>query len=89
MKVYLVQHGESKSETEDPERPLTEKGKEVVGSVAGYVAPLGVEVTQILHSGRPRAKQTAELLAQYLLLVQSIRERVGLAPWMTLRRRND
>ena len=26
MRVYLVQHGESKSEEEDPQRKLTEKG---------------------------------------------------------------
>ena len=26
MRVYLVQHGESKSEEEDPQRRLTDKG---------------------------------------------------------------
>lgn len=80
MKVYLVQHGESKSEIEDPERPLTQKGKEVVGSVASYVAPLGAEVAQVVHSGRIRAKQTAELFAQYLSPTQGVREEKELGP---------
>lgn len=80
MKVYLVQHGEAKPETEDPERPLSEKGKETVESVAGYLAAVGVEVTQILHSGRLRAKQTAELFARYLAPVQGIRDEKGLGP---------
>lgn len=80
MKVYLIQHGESKSEKEDPERPLTEKGREVVESVASYVASLGVDVAQILHSGRLRARQTAELFAQYLLPLQTVKEEKGLGP---------
>jgi len=80
MEIYLVQHGESKSETEDPERPLTEKGKEAVESVASYVAPLGVEVAQVIHSGRLRAKQTAELFAQYLSPPQGIKQEGGLGP---------
>lgn len=80
MEIYLVQHGESKSETEDPERPLTEKGKEAVDTVAGYVASLGVEVAQVIHSGRLRAKQTAELFAQYLSPSWGVKEEKGLGP---------
>lgn len=80
MKIYLVQHGEAKSEKEDPERPLTDKGKQGVESVAHYVASCGIEVVEILHSGRLRAKQTAELFAQYLSPSQGIREVKGLAP---------
>jgi len=80
MKVYLIQHGESKSETEDPERPLTEKGKEVVESVASYCTSLRLDVAQILHSGRLRATQTAELFAQYLLQPQTVKDEKGLGP---------
>lgn len=80
MEIYLVQHGESKSEAEDPERPLTDKGKQEVGSTARHIATLGIEVAKILHSGRLRAKQTAELFAQYLSPPQGIREEPGLDP---------
>jgi phosphohistidine phosphatase len=79
MKVYLVQHGEAKPEAEDPERPLTEKGTAVVESIAHYLAPLGVEVAQVLHSGRLRARQTAEVFARHLS-AKEIGEEKGLGP---------
>jgi phosphohistidine phosphatase len=34
MKLYLVQHGQAKSKAEDPQRPLTERGREGVMRVA-------------------------------------------------------
>lgn len=80
MEIYLVQHGESKSETEEPERPLTENGRETVELVARYIAPLGLEVAQVVHSGRLRAMQTAELFAQYLSPPQGVKEEKGLGP---------
>jgi len=80
MKVYLVQHGEAKSEAEDPERPLTQKGKQAVESVARYVASLGLEVAEIVHSGRLRAKQTAEIFANHLSPAQGVKEETGLSP---------
>jgi len=80
MEVYLVQHGESKPETEDPARPLTDKGWREVESVARYLADLGIDVSQILHSGKLRAQQTAELVAQHLKPPQGIVEQEGLGP---------
>lgn len=80
MEVYLVQHGEAKPESEDPQRPLTDKGRTEVESIARYVASLGVEVPQILHSGRLRAKQTAELFAQHLMPPEGVSEEKGLGP---------
>ena len=80
MEIYLVQHGDAKPETEDPERPLSDKGRSEVESTARYAGSLGVEVTQILHSGKLRAKQTAAILTQFLLPPQGIREEKGLAP---------
>ena len=80
MEVYLVQHGESKSETEDPERPLTDRGREEVDAVARRMADLGIEVVQVVHSSKLRAKQTAELFAQHLVPPQGIAQRESLAP---------
>ncbi len=34
MELYLVQHGEAKSKAEDPQRPLTQRGREDVARVA-------------------------------------------------------
>lgn len=80
MEVYLVQHGEAKPESEDPERPLTGKGRAEVESVARHVAGLGVTVARILHSGRLRAKQTAEIFAQHLVPPEGVLEQKGLGP---------
>ena len=36
MQIYLVQHGESKSEEIDPERKLTESGSRDVQKIADF-----------------------------------------------------
>jgi len=66
MRLYLVQHGEAKSETEDAERPLTLRGTEDVKRVAGMLRKLQIKLPKIVHSGKLRAKQTADILAQGL-----------------------
>jgi len=66
MRLYLVQHGEAKSETEDAERPLTLRGTEDVKKVAEMLRKLQIKLPKIVHSGKLRAKQTAEILAQGL-----------------------
>lgn len=80
MEVYLVQHGEAKPESEDPQRPLTERGRAEVEKVARYAAGLKLPVSLILHSGKLRAQQTAEIFAQYLVPSQGVRELKRLAP---------
>ena len=66
MRLYLAQHGEAKSETEDAERPLTSRGTEDVKRVAGMLRKLQIKLPKIVHSGKLRAKQTADILAQGL-----------------------
>lgn len=64
MKLYLVRHGEAVSKQEDPERPLSKAGKAEVRKVARRLKPLGLKPVRIQHSGKARARQTAELLAK-------------------------
>ncbi len=80
MQVYLVQHGEAKAETEDPARPLSDRGREEVQRVARHAAALGLQIAEIRHSGKLRARQTAEILAATLGPPHGIREMDGLAP---------
>lgn len=75
-----MQHGEAKPEMEDPQRPLTDKGREEVALMARCASEMGIKVSRIVHSGRLRAKQTAEILAQYLSPAYGLEERQGLAP---------
>ena len=63
MKLYLVQHGEAASKDVDPERQLTDKGKEDVSRVAAFLGKAGVRADGVIHSGKLRAQQTAEILA--------------------------
>ena len=63
MKLYLVQHGEAKSEAEDPQRSLTERGIEEIRKVAGVARKMGLHPLKIHHSGKQRAQQTAEIFA--------------------------
>jgi len=79
--LYLVQHGEAKPEQEDPARPLTEKGREEAAKVAEALSRLGfVKVEKIIHSGKTRAKQTAEIMAEKLKPEKGIEEVEGIAP---------
>jgi phosphohistidine phosphatase SixA len=50
VKLHLVQHGKAKSKTEDPLRPLAERGREDVAWVAAFAAGAGLQVGQIRHS---------------------------------------
>lgn len=79
MKLYLVQHGIAKTKVEDPDRSLTDEGKEQTRKVARFIAPT-VAVSRILHSGKTRAWQTAQIFAEYLHQGKSVETAKGLDP---------
>jgi phosphohistidine phosphatase len=80
MLLYLVQHAAAKREEEDPERDLTEQGRENIESVAHHLKRLNIQVSQIFHSGKTRAKSTAQVLAKHLQPSAGAAESPGLAP---------
>jgi phosphohistidine phosphatase len=80
MELFLVQHGEAKPEQEDPERPLSDRGRADVERTARAAARIGLEVGAIRHSGKLRARQTAEILARELKPAGGVSELPGLAP---------
>ncbi len=89
MKLYLIQHGEAKSEVEDPERSLTPRGEKEVMSVSKMASGLSIKPSRIFHSGRLRAKQTAEIIASALKIhdlnvqaVQGINPNDDIRPWV-------
>ena len=63
MKLYLVQHAKAASKETDPERSLTEEGLRDIRKVAEFIKPLDLSVDYLWHSGKNRAQQTAEILA--------------------------
>jgi phosphohistidine phosphatase len=80
MLIYLVQHGDAKREEEDPARPLSDKGISDVKKVAHFISRLNIEVEEVFHSKKLRAKQTAELLAEGLKTTKGLSDTDGLAP---------
>lgn len=80
MNLYLVRHGEAKSKAEDPQRSLTDRGREGVARVAAYALSLGVNVVQIRHSGKRRAEETAFILGERLSPTEGVISVPGLAP---------
>ncbi len=79
MLLFLVQHGAATNEAEDPERPLTDRGVTDVRWVAGAATDAGlVTVDRVIHSGKTRARQTAELWGEALAV--GVDEADGLAP---------
>lgn len=81
MRLHLVQHAEAKCKEEDPLRPLSDKGWEDIRKVAKYAEKhLQIRVEQIVHSGKLRAKQTADVLAEHLHSVKAVTVAEGLEP---------
>lgn len=78
MFLYLVQHAEAKPESEDPKRGLSEKGLMDIRRVSNFLSKLNIEVDEILHSDKLRAKQTAEVVAEALKV--KVSQTDGLAP---------
>ncbi|MFA9459567.1 phosphohistidine phosphatase SixA [Thiohalorhabdus methylotrophus] len=64
MRIYLMQHGEALSKEADPDRPLSERGTRDVRAIASFLGQARVVVEGIHHSGKTRARHTAELVGE-------------------------
>ena len=80
MDFFLVRHGEAKPEYEDPKRPLSDRGRRDVERMARALSEKRVPVAAIVHSGKLRARQTAEIMARILSPGRRVRTITGLAP---------
>ncbi len=80
MFLYLVRHGEAKNKDEDPERALSDKGINDVKKVAEAVPGKDVKLAVAFHSGKARAKQTAEIIAEVVSPPQGVSQKDGLSP---------
>ena len=76
--VHLVRHGEAVSAEMAPSRPLTQAGWLAVERLAGWAAAADIRPDEVLHSGKLRAEQTAEILADYLMPAKGATVRRGL-----------
>ena len=60
MRLYLVHHADAVGPEVDPSRPLSARGGASVEALARRAAERGVKPDVIWHSGKLRARQTAE-----------------------------
>lgn len=60
MILYLVHHGDAVGPDVDPSRPLSAVGRRHVETLAAEAATRGVRPGIVWHSGKLRARQTAE-----------------------------
>lgn len=60
MHLFLIHHGEAVGPEVDPRRPLSARGEEAVGRAAAAAAARGARPAVVWHSGKLRARQTAE-----------------------------
>ncbi len=58
--LYLVHHMDAVAPDVDPQRPLSAAGREHAGRLAREAAARGVRPAVVWHSGKLRARQTAE-----------------------------
>ena len=66
MKLYLMRHGDALSSQQDPERGLSERGKDNIVKIAKHVQQQKITFEHIYHSEKKRAKQTAEIMAEII-----------------------
>lgn len=59
-RVFLVHHGDAVAPDVDPQRPLSARGLETSRRLAEACARRGAKPAAIWHSGKLRARQTAE-----------------------------
>jgi len=80
MALYLIQHGKSLPKDQDPDQGLSEDGTTETERIASQAQDYGVSVSQIRHSVKTRARQTAQILARALKLQNDIQEINGIKP---------
>lgn len=80
MKLFLIQHAKAASKDVDPHRSLTDEGRRDIQKVALFIKALNLEVDFLWHSGKTRAAQTAEVLAEVLKVKTQMTARDGLSP---------
>lgn len=80
MALFLVQHGISAAKEVDPEKGLADEGRQETQRIAEVLKGYGVGVEKIVHSGKKRALQTAEIYHAMLQLDKPMEVVEGIAP---------
>lgn len=72
MRLYLMRHAEAdQAELDDAKRPLTARGEHDAQHLANFLQARGYHLSHVIHSGKLRAQQTAEIIVSALASGQS------------------
>jgi len=80
MALFLVQHGLSLSKDKDPEKGLSDAGKEDTRRIADVAKTYAISVAKIVPSGKKRAAQTGVIFQDALQPKSGIAEISGINP---------
>jgi len=80
MKLYLLQHGDALPEEVNPDRPLSERGLEDVRRLAEFVGKNDIRAQRVHHSGKMRARETADIVAAKMAAGAKIEATTSLNP---------
>lgn len=80
MTLLLVQHGKSLPKDKDPQKGLAAEGIAETKRIAEAAKGYKVSVASITHSGKTRARQTAEIFASALKPEGGVQAQSGLNP---------
>jgi phosphohistidine phosphatase len=80
MKLYLLQHDDALPEEVNPERPLSKLGREDVKRLTEFVGKNDIRVQRVHHSGKTRARETADIVAAKMATGVKIEATTGLNP---------
>ena len=89
MALYVVQHGKSLPKAQDPEKGLSAEGKMETERIADVARGYQVRVSRILHSGKKRARETAEILSMRLSPAGGSESGAGMNPMDDVRTFSD
>lgn len=81
MRLYLIRHGLAKPKQEDPEQSLSKQGRIETEAMANFITDKLKELPQdIYHSGKARARETAEIIGSALGVSSAVDTAESLAP---------
>ncbi len=80
MALFLVQHGISAPKDIDPEKGLSDVGREETHRIAQVAKGYKIPVQKIVHSGKKRAEQTAGIFHEILTQKIPTEEISGINP---------
>jgi phosphohistidine phosphatase len=80
MRLYLLQHGDAVPEVVDADRPLSDQGRRDVSRLARIIEGSAFRPVRVYHSGKTRARQTADLMVSAFDTAAAPEPLAGLGP---------